>query len=112
MNNDQLKLVDSISKQQEFSKDAIIFEENSPSQEFFIILDGEVEIQVVSGLELGWNLVSFQVLPSDRSPESVLGGLTQGGSGIDLAAAVDSLISETRATRIGFSRKLSRGSDG
>jgi subtilisin-like proprotein convertase family protein len=52
---------------------------------------GENEVQVITGLEVGWNLVSFQVLPGDRSPESVLASLKQGGSNVDPAAAVDSL---------------------
>lgn len=42
----RLKLIDEICTPKTFHKDEIIFEENSPSREFFIILDGEVEIQV------------------------------------------------------------------
>ena len=46
LTDDQLKLIDEITRKETFTKDSIIFEENSPSQEFYIILDGEVEIQV------------------------------------------------------------------
>jgi len=43
---DQLKLIDSICREKAFTKGEVIFEENSPSQEFYIIMEGEVEIQV------------------------------------------------------------------
>ncbi len=46
LNENQLKLIDNICIQKTFKKDEVIFEENSPSTEFYIILDGEVEIQV------------------------------------------------------------------
>jgi CRP-like cAMP-binding protein len=41
-----LKLIDDICSEQSYAKDEVIFEENSPSHEFYIIMDGEVEIQV------------------------------------------------------------------
>jgi CRP-like cAMP-binding protein len=41
-----LKLIDDICSEQSYTKDEVIFEENSPSHEFYIIMDGEVEIQV------------------------------------------------------------------
>jgi CRP/FNR family cyclic AMP-dependent transcriptional regulator len=41
-----LKLIDDICGEQSYTKDEVIFEENSPSHEFYIIMDGEVEIQV------------------------------------------------------------------
>ncbi len=43
---EQLALIDSICREENFQKDEIIFEENSPSKEFYIILGGEVDIQV------------------------------------------------------------------
>jgi CRP/FNR family transcriptional regulator len=43
---DQLKLIDNISREKVYNQGEVIFEENSPSREFYIILDGEVEIQV------------------------------------------------------------------
>ncbi len=43
---DQLKLIDQICREQSFTRGQVIFEENSPSQEFCIIMEGEVEIQV------------------------------------------------------------------
>ncbi|MBN1220882.1 MAG: cyclic nucleotide-binding domain-containing protein [Anaerolineae bacterium] len=42
----QLKLIDAICSEKTYTKDEIIFEENSPSHEFYVIMDGEVEIQV------------------------------------------------------------------
>jgi CRP/FNR family transcriptional regulator, cyclic AMP receptor protein len=42
----QLKLIDDICVEHTFSKGQVIFEENLPSHEFFVIMDGEVEIQV------------------------------------------------------------------
>lgn len=46
LNEERLKLVDQICTSKTFHKDEVIFEENSLSREFFVILDGEVEIQV------------------------------------------------------------------
>jgi CRP/FNR family cyclic AMP-dependent transcriptional regulator len=42
----QLKLIDDLCQEKTFEKGEVIFEENSPSQEFYVIMDGEVEIQV------------------------------------------------------------------
>ena len=42
----QLKLIDQLCREKSYTKDQTIFEENSPSQEFLIIMEGEVEIQV------------------------------------------------------------------
>ena len=46
LSTDQLKLIDAITEEQTYKQGEVIFEENSPSREFCIILDGEVEIQV------------------------------------------------------------------
>jgi CRP-like cAMP-binding protein len=46
LDTDQLKIIDGITKKETYQQGEVIFEENSPSQEFFIILDGEVEIQI------------------------------------------------------------------
>jgi CRP-like cAMP-binding protein len=46
LNPNQLKLIDDICSEKAFSQGDVIFEENSPSQEFYIIMDGEVEIQI------------------------------------------------------------------
>ena len=46
LSDDQLKLIDTICNEKSFNEGEIIFEENSPSREFYIIMDGEVEIQV------------------------------------------------------------------
>ncbi|MEM7348506.1 MAG: cyclic nucleotide-binding domain-containing protein [Chloroflexota bacterium] len=42
----QLAKIEAICNEQSFSKGDFIFEENSLSREFYIIMDGEVEIQV------------------------------------------------------------------
>lgn len=42
----RLKLIDDICTRKSYQQNEVIFEENSLSQEFYIILDGEVEIQV------------------------------------------------------------------
>ena len=42
----QLKLIDDLCSEQTYTQGEVIFEENSPSHEFCIIMDGEVEIQV------------------------------------------------------------------
>ncbi|MCB0168220.1 MAG: cyclic nucleotide-binding domain-containing protein [Anaerolineae bacterium] len=42
----QLDMVDKICKEHSFNRGEVIFEENSPSREFYIITDGEVEIQI------------------------------------------------------------------
>jgi CRP-like cAMP-binding protein len=46
LSTEQLKLVDRICTAKIYSQDDIIFHENSPSKEFYIIMGGEVEIQV------------------------------------------------------------------
>lgn len=46
LSTDQLKLIDAITEEQSYKQGEVIFQENSPSREFCIILDGEVEIQV------------------------------------------------------------------
>ncbi len=43
---EQLALVNEICSEKTFNQGEVIFEENSPSHEFCIIMDGEVEIQV------------------------------------------------------------------
>jgi CRP-like cAMP-binding protein len=42
----QLALISDICVEKSYNKDEVIFEENSPSREFYIIVDGEVDIQV------------------------------------------------------------------
>ena len=46
LSTNQLKLIDDICKEQSYNQGDVIFEENSPSHEFCIIMDGQVEIQV------------------------------------------------------------------
>lgn len=55
--NTQLELVSSITTERTFENNEIIFEENTPGDELFIIADGEVEIQVNPSL-LGKDTVS------------------------------------------------------
>ena len=43
---EQLALINEICRERSYSQGEIIFEENSPSREFCIIMEGEVEIQV------------------------------------------------------------------
>jgi CRP-like cAMP-binding protein len=42
----QLELVASICQEQTFERDAVIFEENSTGDELYVIVDGEVDIEV------------------------------------------------------------------
>lgn len=42
----QLELIDKICHEKTYNKGEVIFEENTPSREFCIIMDGEVEIQI------------------------------------------------------------------
>ncbi len=46
LNAEQLEQIYHICKRKTFNKDDVIFEENSPSKEMYIILEGEVEITV------------------------------------------------------------------
>ena len=46
LTTEQLALVNQICVEQSFNEGELIFEENSPSREFYIIMDGEVKIQV------------------------------------------------------------------
>ncbi len=43
---DKLKLVDKICEEKTYNQDDVIFEENELSKEFYIIMEGQVEIQV------------------------------------------------------------------
>lgn len=43
---DQLERVDKICTTKSYGKNDVVFEENTPSKEFYIIMDGEVEIQI------------------------------------------------------------------
>ncbi|MDX1520072.1 MAG: cyclic nucleotide-binding domain-containing protein [Anaerolineae bacterium] len=43
---DQLKLIDNITEERSYQQGELILEENTPSNEFCIIMDGEIEIQV------------------------------------------------------------------
>jgi CRP/FNR family cyclic AMP-dependent transcriptional regulator len=42
----QLKIIDQICVEKSYNQGEVIFEENSPSKEFYIIMDGQVEIQI------------------------------------------------------------------
>ncbi|HRV95294.1 MAG TPA: cyclic nucleotide-binding domain-containing protein [Anaerolineae bacterium] len=42
----QLDMVEKICKEHNLNRGEVVFEENSPSREFYIITDGEVEIQI------------------------------------------------------------------
>ncbi|MCB0191483.1 MAG: cyclic nucleotide-binding domain-containing protein [Anaerolineae bacterium] len=42
----QLALVEKICQERNFNQGEVVFEENSPSREFYIITEGEVEIQI------------------------------------------------------------------
>jgi voltage-gated potassium channel len=46
LTSEQLDLVDKICTEKNYKQDEVVFEENSLSREFFIIADGEVDIQV------------------------------------------------------------------
>jgi len=46
LTSEQLVLINQICREQSFNHGELIFEENSPSHEFCVIMDGEVEIQV------------------------------------------------------------------
>lgn len=46
LTSEQLDLIDKICAEKNYQQDEVIFEENSLSREFFIIADGEVDIQV------------------------------------------------------------------
>lgn len=41
-----LELIDSVCREKSFKQGEVIFEENSLSKEFYVIMDGQVEIQV------------------------------------------------------------------
>jgi CRP/FNR family transcriptional regulator len=46
LTSSQLDLIDDICVEKSYNQGEVIFEENSPSREFYIITDGEVEIQI------------------------------------------------------------------
>jgi signal-transduction protein with cAMP-binding, CBS, and nucleotidyltransferase domain len=46
LSSSQLDLIGEICQEQSHDQDEVIFEENTPSREFFIIADGEVDIQI------------------------------------------------------------------
>jgi CRP/FNR family cyclic AMP-dependent transcriptional regulator len=46
LTTEQLVLIGNICSEKSYNQGEVIFEENSPSREFCIIIDGEVEIQV------------------------------------------------------------------
>ena len=46
LTSSQLDLINGVSSERTYSQGDVIFRENSPSDAFYIILDGEVEIQV------------------------------------------------------------------
>ena len=43
---EQLDLIESVCVEQSYNQGDVVFEENSPSREFYIIADGEVAIQI------------------------------------------------------------------
>ena len=46
LSTSQLELIDDICTEKSYNQGELIFEENSLSREFYVIMDGEVEIQV------------------------------------------------------------------
>ena len=46
LDDKQLALIENICHEKSYSQGEVIFEENSPSKEFYILVDGEVEIQI------------------------------------------------------------------
>ena len=46
LTSEQLDLIESICVENNYNKGEIVFEENSPSREFYIIADGQVDIQI------------------------------------------------------------------
>ncbi len=46
LNADQFQLIDNICIEKSYNQGEVVFEENSPSTEFYIIIDGEIDIQV------------------------------------------------------------------
>jgi CRP-like cAMP-binding protein len=46
LTKEQLAKIESVCQEKTFGKDEIIFEENNPSQEFYIVVEGEVDIQL------------------------------------------------------------------
>ena len=46
LTSNQLELIDEICAEKGYNQGEVIFEENSPSREFYIIVDGEVDIQI------------------------------------------------------------------
>jgi CRP-like cAMP-binding protein len=70
LDRDQLELVGSICLLQEYNAGDTIFEENSASQELYIIADGEIDIQVDPssiGEEEGGGLVTITTLRRGQS---------------------------------------------
>ncbi len=43
---EQLNQVEAICSEKNFSQGEVIFEENTPSREFYVIVDGEIDIQI------------------------------------------------------------------
>ena len=46
LTKEQLAKIESVCQEKTYGKDEIIFEENNPSKEFYIIADGEIDIQL------------------------------------------------------------------
>jgi CRP-like cAMP-binding protein len=82
----QIEMIASISSQQNYDEGAIIFEENKPSTNLFIIADGEVEIQVDSKL-IGKS--------SDEGPKTI--AVLRRGQSFGEVALVDQGLSSARA---------------
>ncbi len=82
----QLEMIASISSQQAYDEGTIIFEENEPSTNLFIIADGEVEIQVDSKL-IGRS--------SEEGPKTI--AVLRRGQSFGEVALVDQGLSSARA---------------
>lgn len=53
LNEDQIKKIEALCSLKKFKKDQVIFEENSPSKEFYVIVEGTVDIQLDPNLIRG-----------------------------------------------------------
>ncbi len=71
LTNEQIAKIESVCKVLVFRKDEIIFEERSPSKEFYIIVKGSVDIQLDPDLaQSGGNMRNTQTLVTLKRGES------------------------------------------
>jgi CRP/FNR family transcriptional regulator, cyclic AMP receptor protein len=63
LSEEQLELIFEICQEEDYIKGQVIFEENTPSQEIFIIMEGEVAIEV--------NLGSSETAPGNRGYQQI-----------------------------------------